>query len=240
MSIRSLLALEDLEGLELSGELAIQAERFLGFVSSAETITELHIDGTLLRQSLSSGPSLEWSEDLPYRFPSMKKLRLRNMELDLYPAVFSKPLELEELTLEDVHIMSGFLSYLVPEGSVIKELSIKSSWSCDWNTHIRSVLFSSDVRVHAMKYEVGITRPSDGSFLEQEGLPEPISPHLRRLELHGLHINASTLACVARSCPMLQELVISGRSVCVTPDDWKTYRPVGSGALPSLGRLVLL
>lgn len=63
MAVRTLLGLNNLRSLVLGGELANQSERFLGFVTAADTLTQLHIDGTLLRRSLTSRASISWSED---------------------------------------------------------------------------------------------------------------------------------------------------------------------------------
>jgi len=236
ISVRSLLSLEGLRGLVLGGELAIQAERFLGFITAADTLTHLHIDGAMLRTSLTSRASLEWSDDLIFRFPNLKTLKLTDLEVDISPVLVPSPLEMDELVLENVNIISGFLSHLIPEGSTLGRLYVTASSGCEYDEHIRMVLYSSSV--HTLEYEVQKASPSDGSFLEPVGMPSPRALlQLRRLELHGLHVDNGVLVSVGRWCPEIEELVVSGRLVCLTAEDWKTY--LTSGALSSLRRLML-
>lgn len=235
MAVRTLLGLSNLRSLVLGGELAIQSERFLGFVTAAETLTQLHIDGTLLQTSLTSRASISWSEDLLFRFPNLKRLKLTEIEVDIDPAFTSHPMQMDELVLDSASIVSGFLSHLVPEGSTLRSLCVKGSSACEYDEHIRMVLHSSNV--HSLEYEVQKSSASDGSFFEPEGIPDPQGLKLRRLELHSLYIDNGVLALVDRWCPELEELVVSGRSVCLTAQDWGAY--IGSGAIPSLRRLTL-
>lgn len=234
MAVRSLLALEGLQSLVLGGELATQSGRFLGFVTSADTLTRLHVDGSLCT-SLTSRASLEWSEDLRFRFPNLKTLKITNLEMDIDPPFTSQSLQMDELVLENVSIVSGFLSYLVPEGSTLGRLCINTSSACEYDEHIRMILYSSSV--HILEYEVQKPSPSDGLFLEPEGIRDPHALDIRHLELHGLHVDNGVLALVRRWCPGIEELVVSGRSNRLTPEDWEMY--LTSGALPSLRRLAV-
>lgn len=235
LAVRTLLGLDGLQSLILGGELAIQSERFLGFVTAADTLTQLHIDGALVHGSLTSRASLEWSEDLIFRFPNLKRLRLTDLEIDISPVFTCQPLQLDELIIENVCVISGFLSHLVPEASTLGRLCVRASSACEYDEHIRMILHSSNV--HTLEYGVQKASPSDGSFLEPEGMPNPRVLRLRHLELHGLHVDDGVLALVSQWCPEVEELVVSGRLICLTPDDWSTY--LTSGALSSLRRLRL-
>jgi len=234
MAVRALLGLEGLWSLVIGGDLAVQSERFLGFVSASDTITELHIDGALLQESLGARASLEWTEDLIFRFPNLRRLRLTELELDINATYDNPSLNLEEVVLEGVTIIGGFLSHLIPGGSVLERLCVKTSSGCEYDEHIRSVLFSSDV--HSLEYEVTEAASSDGSFLEPAN-PNPDGLHLHHLELHGLRVDEGMLASIGQRCPDIGELVISGRGICITAEGWKTY--LASGALPSLRRLTV-
>jgi hypothetical protein len=235
IAVRTLLGLEGLHNLTLGGELAIQSERFLGFVTAADTLEQLHIDGALLGASLTSRASLEWSEDLVFRFPNLKRLKLTELEMDIDSTFSSQPVQWEELILESVSIVSGFLSHLVPEGSALGRVSVKASSACEFDEHIRMMLYSS--QVHSLEYEVQNAGASDGSFLEPEGVASPRALHLRHLELHGLHVDNGVLAAVRQWCPEVEELTVSGRLIFLSPADWEAY--LSSGALPSLRSLSL-
>lgn len=235
LAVRLLLGLEGLRSLTLGGELAIQSERFLGFVSAADTLERIHIDGALLGESLTLRASIEWSEDMTFRFPNLKCLRLTEVDIDISPASSSLPLQWDEFILENACIVGGFLSHLIPEGSTLGRLCIKASSACDYDNHIQMVLYSSNV--HSLEYEVQKASPSDGSFLEPEGGQSPQALCLRHLELHGLHIDNGVLSTVRQQCPGIEGLVVSGRLVFLSPEDWVTY--LVSGALPSLRSLKL-
>jgi len=170
-----------------------------------------------------------------FRFPNIKRLKFTEIEVDIDPTFTSHPMQMDELVLDNVSIISGFLSYLVPEGSTLESLCVKGSSACEYDEHIRMVLSSSNV--HSLEYEMQKSSPSDGSFLEPEGVPDSHVLHLRHLALHGLHVDSGVLALVDQRCPELEELVVSGRSICLSAQDWKTY--FASGAIPSLRRLTL-
>jgi hypothetical protein len=235
MAVRTLLALDGLKSLVLGGDLAIESRRFLGFVTATDTITYLHIDGTSLCGSLSHRASLEWSEDFRFRFPKLKKLAFTNLEMDIDPIATCQSLQMDELVLNNVSIVGGNLSYLVPEGSVIERLYINASSACEHDEHIRMILHSSCIR--SLEYEVQKSSPSDGSFLEAEGESELGALGLRRLEMRGLSVDNGVLAAVQRCCPDIEELAVFGRSVRLTPEDW--VRCFVSGGLSSLRRLAL-
>lgn len=218
MAVRTLLGLNDLRSLTLGGELATQSERFLGFVTAADTLTQLHIDGTSLRRSLTTRASISWSEDLLFRFPNLKRLKFTEIEVDIDPIFTYHPIRMDELVLDNTSIISGFLSHLLPEDSTIRNLCVKGSSASEYDEHIRMMLHSSNV--HRLEYEIQKSCPSDGFFLELEGIPNPQVLHLRCLELHGLHVDAGVLAGVERWCPELEELVVSGRSICLSAQDW--------------------
>lgn len=235
MAVRTLLGLNNLQSLVLGGDLANQSERFLGFVAAADTLTQLHIDGTLLRRSLTSRASISWSEDLVFRFPNLKRLKFTEIELDIDPIFTSHPVQMDELVLDNARIISGFLSYLLPEDSIIGSLRVRGSSASDYDEHIRTMLHSSNV--HGLDYEVRKSLPSDGSFLEPEGVPDPRPLCLKRLELHDLHVDTGVLALVDQWCPELEELIVSGRSISLSAQDWGEY--IASGAMHSLRCLTL-
>lgn len=235
LAVRMLLGLKGLHSLILGGELAIRSERFLGFVSAVDTLERLHVDGRLLKTSLTSRASIEWSEDLTFRFPNLKSLRLTELDIDINPIPIPLSLQWDELILHDARIVSGFLSHLVPEGSTVARLCVKTTDVCEYDEHLQMVLGSSNV--YSLKYEVQKANPSDGSFLEPRGLAGPHTLRLRHLELHGFHVDHGILSTVRQRCPEMEELVVSSRSISVSPEDWRTY--LTSGALPSLRTLRL-
>ncbi|KXN89838.1 hypothetical protein AN958_04842 [Leucoagaricus sp. SymC.cos] len=230
IAVRRLLGLEGLRSLTLGGELAIQSERFLGFVTAVDNLERLHIDGASRHRSMSSRASLEWSEDLRFRFPNLKSLRLSDLELDINPSSTSQPVQWDELILENVSIVSGFLSHLAQEGSTLGKLRVKASSSCEYNEHIQMMLHSSDVL--SLEYEVQKASSSDGAFLEHEEMTAPHVLCLRHLELRGLLVDTGLLNSVRHRCPEIEELVVSGRLIFLSPKDWGAY--LTSGALPSL------
>ncbi|KAJ3557437.1 hypothetical protein NP233_g11743 [Leucocoprinus birnbaumii] len=235
IAVRTLLGLEGLHSLVLGGELAIQSERFLGFVTAADTLQRLHIDGTLLRAALTARASVEWSEDMASRFPNLKSLRLTELDLDISFASAPLPIQWSELTLESTSIVGGILSQLVPEGSTLGRLCIKASSACEYDDHIQMVLYSSDVE--SFEYEVQKASPYDGSFLEPEDAASTEALSLRRLALRGLHVDNGVLSRLRQRCPEIEELVVSTRLIFVSPEDWETF--LTSGALPSLRSLQL-
>lgn len=235
MAVRTLLALEGLKSLVLGGELAIDARRFLGFVTATDTLTYLHVDGTSLCGSLSSRGSLEWSEDFRFKFPRLKKLAFTNLEMDIDPIITSQSVQMDELVFDNVSVIDGSISYLVPEGSVIERLYINASSACEHDEHIRTILHSSCIRT--LEYEVQKSSPSDGSFLEPEGELEGGALGLRRLEMRGLSVDNGVLDAVQRCCPDIEELAVFGRSTRLTPEDW--VRCLVSGGLSSLRCLAL-
>jgi len=235
LAVRMLLGLRGLRSLVLGGELAVRSERFLGFVIAVDTLERLHIDGRLLKTSLASRASIEWSEDLAFRLPNLKSLRLTELDIDINPISNPVSLRWDELILDDASIVDGFLSHLVPEGSTVKNLSVKATDVSEYDEHIQMVLGSSNV--HSLKYEVRKANPSDSSFLEPRELEGPHALRLCHLELHGLHVDHGILSTIHQRFYEIEELVVSSRSMSVSPEDWGTY--LMSGALPSLRTLRL-
>jgi len=230
-----LLGLRGLRSLVLGGELAVRSERFLGFVVAVDTLERLHIDGRLLKTSLTSRASIEWSEDLAFRFPNLKSLRLTDLDIDINPISSPMSLQWDELILDDASIVNGLLSHLVPEGSAVKSLCVKAANVSECDEHVRMVLGSSNV--HSLKYEVRKANPSDSSFLESRGVESPRAFRVCHLELHGLHVDHGSLCTIRQRFREIEELIVSSRSISVSAADWGVY--LMSGALPSLRTLGL-
>ncbi|KAF9015359.1 hypothetical protein BDQ17DRAFT_1229023 [Cyathus striatus] len=230
--LRYLLELEGLRSVKLGGYLSIRAERFLNLMANADTLEELHIDGSLLHESAGTfSPSLEWDEYTTYRFPNLKKLRLANLELDIvapYPSQLAQcPLLLTELTLENVDISSGYLSSILRDSSQLKILNISAKTASDFGEQLGLVL--STCCIDTVRYEV-----QEDCFAGHTifGLDAAAMTSMRCLDLKGLNMDEDLLGYIGSCCRKLERLTIAGRTIHVCAGGWVRF--LDSGALPSL------
>jgi len=225
--LRFILALEGLRSITLGGELAVRAERFLHAITSPDTVEYLHIDGSLLKHSFSSFPSLEWNEMTALMFSSLRKLKLSHLELDIVCPTMPHELALNELLLDHVQIASGFLPHLLHENSALQCLRVWTSDAIEFNEYIRLLLQSCSIET--LPYEV------EGDFSCRQpifGEESSASSSLRALHLGGLQIDLGTLISISHYCPNVEQLFISGRLAKVSPNEWAMF--LASGALPLL------
>ena len=228
--IRHLLTL-DLPRLTFGGQLSRKAERFLNLLSNPEAVNDLHIDGTLLADSLCSRPSLEWDENMTFRFPNLKRLRLTHLDLDIIPPSISYPLPASQLVLEAVDISGGYICQMINGGS-IDFLHVLTKGAEEFDEQIRLVLDSCSVG--CLEYEVRGEVPSTRFIIDAAS---PDYPFLHGLHLRGLQVDVGTLIGIEARCQNLVELTVCGRMVRVTAKEWSEL--IGSGSFGSLKRLGL-
>ncbi|TDL28356.1 hypothetical protein BD410DRAFT_780854 [Rickenella mellea] len=234
-SLRRLLNIHGLTSLRLGGELAVAAERFLRSLASAHTITELHIDGskrdtgTGQRRYISPSASLEWDHTTTFRFPNLRKFTLSHLELNIEPPSVSYCLKLEEVTMDRVDIVSGWLHHLA-HGSWhhLRTLTIKNTDPCDLEEQVKLVLECCTDSLTSLRYEIDHDSVRDIVF---ESMIVPCST-LRELRISGVHVSAFKLSDLALFFPSLVTLSVFGRSVHVAPSEWVMF--LHSGALPTL------
>ncbi|KAF8167907.1 hypothetical protein B0H34DRAFT_683621 [Crassisporium funariophilum] len=229
-SLRFLLSLDGLQRVTLGGELAVKAERFLKLLTMPDDIDELHIDGSSLGQRLNSPPSLEWNESMAFQFPKLKELRLTQLELDITPPSEAYPLPITTLILEDVHITNGYLPHLLNGTQSLYRLHITTKDAC-YADQIKLLLISCTVA--CLHYEVQNSRA--GRFVLD--IDSSNAGCLRCLHLKGHLIDLESLRIIHEMCQNLVELVITGRVVQITPQEWRNF--IRSGAFSSLQRLGL-
>jgi len=227
-SLRFILSLDGLHSVTLGGELAVAAERFLHSLANSHTVTELYIDGNLRVDSIMSRPpSLEWDEVMAFKFPSLKTLKLSNLDLDVISSPLPFQFEVMDLVLDNVNITTGYLSQLFLQSSSLQRLHVLTKQASAFHEQIRLIL--SLCAIQTLHYEVQEDTPSEQPIFDHESSP---CSSLRHLHLSGVHVDAQTLTSIGRCCQNLEEMSISGRIVRVAPGDWVAF--LNSGALPSL------
>ena len=223
--LKSILALDGLQSITLGGHLAIGAERFLCIVGDPSSVTSLHIDGSQLSHSFPS-PSLEWDESIAFRFPSLEKLRLTDIELEImFPSIPSQ-LHLSDLLFENVTITDGYLCHLLHETPSLSRLCIQSGSALDFDEHIQLVLASCAVQT--LEYEVQREHPMSFTIFDSNS-PNLLS--MRSLRLVGVPMDSDFLTLISQQCRNLEELIIVGRTVRILSRDWVTFittRPLSS------------
>ncbi|TFK30632.1 hypothetical protein FA15DRAFT_662644 [Coprinopsis marcescibilis] len=232
-SIRALLALPGLRRVVIGGQLAMKAERFLNALAYPETITELVVDGGSIASSIPLS-SLELDECLFYRFPSLRTLKLANLqELEIVmppPSQFTIPIS--NLIINNVAITGGYLCSIL-DSSSLDFLSISAKSAAEYDEELRLIL--GCCRVNMLHYAVETSSHSPGrSFLDVDGV-DTLS--LQKLQLDGLSIDPGLFLDLQRRCPSLKELGVSGRSVGISPREWATF--AASRTLPCLTKLKL-
>lgn len=228
--LRYILGLDGLRSITLGGELAVGAKRFIHLMANSPTVNELRIDGSLLVDSLSSRPSLEWDETMAFKFPNLRTLHLVNLELDIsYPSM-SYELPITDLILDSVEIISGYLVHLLHETPTLHRLSLSAKTASEFDEQLRLVLDSC--AIHTLHLEELGDVPFYQPIFDSDSPPRP---SLNCLHLSGVRVDTETLALVGQKCQNLQELSITGRMIRVTPQEWAGL--VGSGTFPSLRHL---
>lgn len=228
--LRHLLTL-DLRRLIFGGQLSLKAERFLSLLSNPEAVNDLHIDGSLLADSLCSRPTLEWDESMTFRFSNLKRLQLTHLDLDIIPPSISYPLPASQLVLEDVDITGGFICQMTNGGS-IDILHVLTKRAEEFDEQIRLVLDSCTVG--CLEYEVRGEVPSTRFIIDADS---PDYPFLHGLHLRGLQVDVGTLTGIEARCQNLVEFTVCGRMVRATAKEWSEL--IGSGSFGSLKRLGL-
>jgi hypothetical protein len=222
-ALRSLLGLPGLKSLTLGGELALKAHRFLRHVAYAEEIEALHVDGRMLAES----GSLDWDESLSFTFPNLAKLELTDILFDIDPSSASLP-SLLSLVLNNVHILSGYLSSLVSED--LKHLHITTTDIESTDDQLRIMQTSCAVR--CLHYELQKYACQSFNGLQAD---EHILDSLRCLHLDGHFVDVGVLQTLAAQCRNLEELKVSGRAVRISAQEWAGV--IRSGAFGRLRRL---
>ncbi|THU94851.1 hypothetical protein K435DRAFT_667563 [Dendrothele bispora CBS 962.96] len=230
-SVRYILGLEGLVSLTLGGVFSIGAERFLNSLSYPESIVTLHINGSVRKDALSCPASLEWDDVLASRFPSLQKLELSYLDLDITYPSFPYHLQLSELVLCDVQLVGGDLSHLLQETDNLKLLRVTGEFSTEMDEQVSFVVESYGVEF--LLYEVECTSPWRPMVFDEE-LP-PLASMLRVLDLNGVRVDAGTLDAVRRCYPNLEVLRVTGRTVSLGLEDWVEF--VKSGGCTKLQRL---
>ncbi|PPQ69065.1 hypothetical protein CVT25_004242 [Psilocybe cyanescens] len=231
-ALRYLLGLEGLHRIALGGELAVKAERFLRLIANPDEVEELHIDGSIISHRLSSSASLEWDESLAFGFPSLNKLRLTHIELDIIPPSMPYITSITQLILDNIHIIDGYLLNLVNGAKSLDRLHVTTSDPDVFGEELRLVLTSCAVR--CLHYEAQKVNKADPFVVH---IVPTNAASLRCLHLHGLFVDLAVLTVVNDICLNLVELTISGRAMRISPQEWADF--IRSGAFSSLQRLSL-
>lgn len=233
-AIQLLLGLEGLEQLTLGGLLSIRAERFLNAVAFPESIVRLEVEGDGESCALSRDGSLELDDDFWYRFCSVKQLKLGNLRVD----VNYTPKQDYQIPIKHAILIQCDVSLCdLLAGSCLDLLCVHADCSCEHHNDLQEILQASDLgHPKALRYTLGKgCRDSDGSFLAQPSGSTQQST-LRSLHLDGHFIEQDFLETLAQY-PSLEELVVSGRSVRISSEEWAHL--ITSGGLPNLQRLQL-
>ncbi|GLB36348.1 hypothetical protein LshimejAT787_0306360 [Lyophyllum shimeji] len=231
-NLRFILALDGLQHVALGGLLAVQAEKFLRVIGDPESVLELHIDGSLLSHALSFRPSLEWDEWIAFQFTHLKTLRLTNIDLDIsYPST-PYQLQLYELRLDNVTIMSGYISYLVHETPFLSRLCVRSSRVSEFDAQIRLLLDTCGIEI--LELEVEMDGPWRQPIFDSD---LPLLSSLHSLHLAGVQVDFDMLISIGRKCRNLEHLSILGRTITVLPSEWVSF--ISAGYLERLRSLGL-
>jgi hypothetical protein len=236
--LRFILGLDGLRSVTLGGEVAVKAERFLRALTNSQAVIDMHIDGTLRNEAFScirsrKLASLEWDDAMAFTFPNLRRLKLTHIELViLYPSI-PYQLQVTHLILDNVHIIGGYIHQLLNQSwSSLQYLSVMTASASEFDEHMRLMLDFCGPTLQNLHYEVGRNTRSDERLFDEESMR---CPSLRHLHLRGMEMDLETLNSIGQVCQSLEELVIAGRMVRVTPLEWVTF--IRSGAFPCLRRL---
>lgn len=230
-AIRIILGLDGLRSVTLGGEVAVSAERFLNCLVHSHTVRELTIDGTLIANSLSARPSFEWDEVMACKFSAVQKMRLVHLDLDIVNTS-SYQLQLTDLALENVDIISGNLPWLLQNTTTLKHLRVSGESSRELDEQVSLVLDS--YRLESLHYQTG-SSPSWNLLLFDRSFASAAS--LRSLHLEGVRVDFEILSTIHARCPAMEHLYICGRYVPLTLEEWVVF--VASGLFPALRMLGL-
>lgn len=214
--IRFLLGLE-LKRVKLGGQLTRRAERFLNMLGCPENIEDLVVDGAGLEDGMGPLASMEWDESILHRFPKLKRLELANLELDIIPPSTppSAPIPINHLILTNVDLSNG--SFLCQMAASISSLSICAKSAHEYDEQVRLALENCSLRT--LQYQVCSSSKTERSFLDADA---NMTFTLHRLAFDG-YVDSSFLAGIALRCVELEELLITGRTVAVTPPEWMNF-----------------
>jgi hypothetical protein len=236
--LRFILSLDGLRSVTLGGELAVKAERFLRTLANSQAVIEMHIDGTVPNEGSNcirsrKPASLEWDDAIAFTFPNLRQLKLSHVELVImYPSV-PYQLQVTRLILNNVHITGGYIHHLLNQSwSSLQYLFVMAGSASEFDEHIKLMLDVCGPTLKNLYYEVQRDVRSDDRLFDREST---YCPSLRRLQLRGMEIDLESLGSIGKVCQSLEELVIAGRMVRVTPLEWVAF--MDSGALPCLRRL---
>ncbi|KIK71229.1 hypothetical protein GYMLUDRAFT_33370 [Collybiopsis luxurians FD-317 M1] len=231
---RIILGIKGLKSVCLGGELAVCAERFLNCLDYSHSVEELTVDGSLIADSLSlcTIPSFEWDEIMACKFSRVQKLRFSYIGLDIVYPASPYQLQLTDLALDHVDILSGNLQWLLQETSTLKHLRVSGESSPELDEHVALVLES--YRLESLHYQVGSSPSWNLSLFDRE-LAAAVS--LRSLHLDGVRVDSELLRSIHARCPAMEQLYISGRYVPLTREDW--IGCIASGLFPALRKLGL-
>jgi len=237
-ALRFILSLDRLKYVTLGGELAVKAERFLRILANSQAVIEMHIDGTMPNEGHNcirarKPASLEWDDAIAFTFPNLRRLKLSHVELVIiYPSI-PYQLHLTHLILDNVHIIGGYIHHLLNQSwASLHHLFVVAGSASEFDEHIKLMLDFCGPTLRNLHYEVRQEARSDERLFDEKTTP---CPALRRLQLRGMEIDMDALDSIGQICQSVEELVISGRMVRVTPLEWVTF--IHSGALPCLRRL---
>lgn len=230
-SLNMILGIDGLQRITLGGLLSVRAERFLHRVTDAQSVLNLHIDGSLMSNSISlaNSPSLNWDESIAFQFCNLGSLHLNDIELTISHPSLPYQLSLSELQFDHVAFTRGYITQLLHETPFVRRLCVKSTQTSELDEQIRCVLGSCAVEILEIEVDV------EGQF-EHPIFDKP-SPSLRSLSLSGVHADIGMLTAIGTHCRNLENLAISGRMAAIVISEWVSF--IASGYLPHLRGLEL-
>jgi hypothetical protein len=235
-SLRYILSLGVYGKVVLGGELAVKAERFLHSLAHPESVTELRIDGNTENGECGyfhcqRPPSLEWDNVIAFKFSNLRRLKLSNLELDIVYSPVPYEFGLEDLVIDNVQIIGGYFCHI--HQSCLRHLHVIAINSSDIDEHLRLMLDLCGSTIETLHFEIRRNPRCRVHIFDNDSRP---CPSLHQLHLSDVEIDVEMLSAIAQICPNLEVLIITGRSVSVSADEWTTF--IGSGTLPKLRYLV--
>ncbi|KAH9937530.1 uncharacterized protein B0H18DRAFT_971069 [Fomitopsis serialis] len=235
-SLRRILSLGGLQKVALGGSLAVAAERFLQFLISPQTVTELCVDGSYTQaEPWARTCSLEWDDMMACRFVRLQSLILSNLELTVLSWSTSCG-RLTSLTVDNVAVVSGSMIDLVHDSlDTLRSLQvcIRDVSNSRTTDQLVCILMARCPRLETLSYE---HRSSHLDHVFWREAP-PRNPAIHKLRLSGLYMGGPMLVHIAESCRNLQVLEVVGRDVCVVPASWTDL--VTSDILSALRQLLI-
>jgi len=235
-SLRYILSLGVYRKVVLGGELAVKAERFLHSLAHPESVTELRIDGNTENGECGyfhrqRPPSLEWDNVIAFKFSNLRRLKLFNLELDIVYSPVPYEFGLEDLVIDNVQIIGGYFCHI--HQSCLRHIYVTAINSSDIDEHLRLMLDLYGPTIETLHFEIRRNPRCRVHIFDSDSRP---CPSLHQLHLSDVEIDVEMLSAIAQVCPNLEVLIITGRSVSVSADEWRRF--IGSGTLPKLRCLV--